>query len=108
MVSVFFWILCHVRISFAVFDFLRRKVSETRHELRCLYFLSKAILKLSQSVKGHFVTLIDDGMHFGSYLGIETNHRTQLYFKTNRLKIENEFSKRRLVGKSYCFSYHTY
>ena len=63
LIIIFFWNICYDRIRFDVFVCLRRKVSETLHELRCLYFSSKAILQLSQSVRGHFVTLIEVRMH---------------------------------------------
>ena len=62
LIIIFFWVICYDRIRFDVFVCLGRKVSKTLHELRCQYFSSKAILKLSQSVRGHFVTLIDVGM----------------------------------------------
>ena len=46
-----------------LFFCLRSTVRETLHDLCSLYSSAKAILKLSQSARGHFVTLIDFRMH---------------------------------------------
>ena len=42
-----------------VFVYLKSKFWRTLHDLYSLYSSSQAILKLSQSVRGHFVTLIE-------------------------------------------------
>ena len=38
-------------------------IRRTLHDLPCLYSSSQEILQLSQSAKGHFVTLIEVGLH---------------------------------------------
>ena len=38
-------------------------VGRTHYDLYFLYFLSQGILKLTQSMRGHLVTLIEVGMH---------------------------------------------
>ena len=45
------------------FVFLWNVVRKTLRDLCCMYSSSKAILKLSQSMRGHFVTLIEVSMH---------------------------------------------
>ena len=49
------------------FVFLWCIVRRTLQELCCLYSSSQAIFKLSQSVRGHFVTLIEVGRHLITY-----------------------------------------
>ena len=45
------------------FVFLWSIVRRTLHDLYCQYSSSQTILKLSQSARGHFVTLIENGVH---------------------------------------------
>ena len=46
-----------------VFVLLWSIVRRTLHDIYCQYSSSQAILKLSQSARGHFVTLIESGVH---------------------------------------------
>ena len=45
------------------FVFLWNAVRKTLRDLCCLYFTSQAILKLSQSMRGHLATLIEVSTH---------------------------------------------
>ena len=52
------------------FFFLWSIISRTLHDLPCLYSSSEAMLKLSQSARGHFVTLIEVGVQSRTYLNL--------------------------------------
>ena len=46
-----------------VFVLLWSIIRRTLHDIYCQYSSSQVILKLSQSARGHFVTLIESGVH---------------------------------------------
>ena len=64
-----------------VFVILWSTISWTLHDFYCLYSLSQAILKLSLSARGHFVTLIENNMHLISCNpGVNVIKVLHLYF----------------------------
>ena len=42
---------------------LRRRVKTTLYDLSCPYFLPEVMVKFSRKARGHFVTLIEVGVH---------------------------------------------
>ena len=46
-----------------VHAFLRRRVKRTLCDLYCRYFLSEVMVKFTRKARGHFVMLIESGMH---------------------------------------------
>ena len=57
------WVIFWVRISVTVDVSLRRRVRRTLYDLYCLYFLPEVMVKFRKKARGHFVTLIQIGMH---------------------------------------------
>jgi len=47
--------------------FLRRRIRKTLDDLYCPYLLPEAIAKFTRKARGHFVTLIEIGVHLFTF-----------------------------------------
>ena len=79
-----------------LWNIIRRKL----HDLLCLYSSSQAILKLSQSARGHFMTLIESGVH---YITCNPGHKyvvTTEYFLEDFIRTAPHFERRIIILSS--------
>ena len=74
-----------------ILSFLRYLVGRTFYDLYSPYFLPEVMLKFTRKVKGHFVTLIEVGMHLitcpPAHMQLKEN------FVQHDLKLWSEFTR---------------
>ena len=84
--------------------FLWSITRRTLDDLPCLYSFSKVILKLSHSARGHFVTLIQRGLHLMTCNLGHKNVVTTEYFLEVFTRTAPCFERSKFILRSKCSS----